>query len=204
VDRRTFIQRGLIGGALLAAGGTGVLATRPTELLPLDTARLRVLTPKTFTVLAAVAARVAPIAADDAPALALRVDDALSYAPARAARDINQVLELLEGALTGLLLRGRATVFTKLEPDEQDAALERWRDGRITLLRGAYQALRKLCLAAHYTSLTAAYEVGYPGPPFAKPDPGPIRSKERLSPPYTPRPRPGGPSDEPAQEELPG
>src|SRR4051812_26319261 len=59
VPRRGFLKKGLLGGALLALGGTGV-ALRGTRLGPKPRAPLKLLSPQEHAVFAAIAARVVP------------------------------------------------------------------------------------------------------------------------------------------------
>jgi hypothetical protein len=103
--------------------------------------------------------------------------------PLEARTDIGQVLVLLENAFTGLLLRARPTPFTRLAPEAQDRALLAWRDSPVALLTGAYHALRKLCLAAHYATPDGWVNTGYT-PMIPKPDPPPIEARKPLSPPF--------------------
>ena len=95
--------------------------------------------------------------------------------------DVDRLFGLLENALGGLLLRGSPRPFTLLDEAAQDAALTTWRDSDVGLLRGAYQALRKLCLAAHYASPDAFIEVGYAGPSLNKPEAAAITARGALA-----------------------
>ena len=123
----------------------------------------------------------------DAHDIAQRIDLALSFATKAAQKDFVMALKLLENAFTGLVFRGRTNVFTKMSPDEQDRALEKWRDSRLTVLRGAYHSIRRLCVAAYYSTIPHGKNIGYAGPPFMPPDPGPIVDTAPLSPPYIPK-----------------
>src|SRR4051812_9544831 len=58
MQRRTFLKRGLLGGAVLAVGGVGALAAYPSRVKYAPTEPLRVLNPRTFNIMASVAARV--------------------------------------------------------------------------------------------------------------------------------------------------
>lgn len=200
MDRRTFLVRGLGSSALLVAFGGGLLALRSGTYGEVDAYRLKVLDRTSFWVLAAVAARTSPVrSVAEAADLAARVDQALLRAAPGVQRDLVRVLYLLENALPGLLFRGRFSVFTKLSSEDQDAALYAWRDSSLALLRGAYQSLRRLCLSAHYSNAELAAEIGYPGPRWKKPDPGPIVDNQPLSPPFERTPvqaaPPGGESE---------
>jgi hypothetical protein len=154
----------LFGGAVLALGGAG-LALQPTRRTAEPTAPLRVLDARGFQVMAAIAARVVTVEGADPAAIAQGADDALSRAAPEAQADLRKVLVLFENALPGLLFDGRARPFTQLDAAAQDRVLEAWRESRLVIRRGAYQALRKLCLAVHYGEPRTWRDLRYPGPP---------------------------------------
>ncbi len=162
MDRRTFLKRGLAGGAVLLLGGGG-LALFPTKEQAAPAHALAVLSPRNFQVLVAVARRVSPPSADAAK-IALGVDDVLRRAPVEVQRDFNKLLGLFENALPGLLLDGRFMPFTRLSPDEQDGVLVAWRDSRLALRRTGYHALRRICLAVAYTDESLWPALGYAPP----------------------------------------
>jgi hypothetical protein len=180
MERRTFLKRGLLGGALLAVGGAGGLALWPGDRSARPLRELAVISADSFPVLVAVAARVCRGTTARPIEIAHRVDDALRFTFPEAQQDINSVFGLLENAVGGLLLRGSARPFTLLDGAGQDAALDAWRDSDLTLLRGAYHALRKLCLAAHYASPGSWAEVAYGGPLIPKAAPPPITATGSL------------------------
>lgn len=163
MDRRTFMKRGLFGGGLLLLGGTG-LALTPTRASVALPGALRVLSPRTFQIVAAIARRVVVAPDADAATIALAVDGALTRLPVEAQEDVNKLILLFENALGGLLLDGRALPFTRLSPEAQDHVLERWRDSRFVVRRTGYQALRKLCLASHYASPASWASLPFPEP----------------------------------------
>jgi hypothetical protein len=165
MDRRSFLKKGLLGGAVLVLGG-GAIALQPTRHLASPSGPLRVLDERGFQVMVAIAARVVPVEGADPAAIAQGVDLALSRAVPEAQADLRKVLGLFENALPGLLLDGRARPFTTLDPAAQDRVLEAWRDSRLVLRRGAYHAIRKLCLAAYYGEQAAWRSLRYPGPPM--------------------------------------
>ena len=169
MQRRQFIKRSVFGSALLGLGGLTGVALWPGDRSVRADRPLLCLTERTFPILVAVAARVLRTTTAQPAAVAYRVDEALRSARPEAARDINRALLLLENALTGFLLRGRARPFSELTVDEQDVALLAWRDSPLLVLNGAYHALRKLCLAAHYANEDAFSDARYPGPLIAKP-----------------------------------
>ena len=162
-SRRGLLKLGLAGGALLALGGAG-LAALPTRTIAAPTEPLVALSERQFQVLAAVAARVLDGRGADAVAVAHGVDHSLSYALPDTAKDIGDLLGLFDNALASLLFDGRATPFTALPPEAQDAALRAWRDSRVTLRRSGYQALRKLCLATYWAREDGWAKLGYAPP----------------------------------------
>lgn len=164
MNRRTFLKRGLVGGALLAAGGLG-LGLWPTRTDHRPRRALKVLDERRFAVLGAIAARTVRAPGADPVEIAHRVDDTLALGTPEAQRDLLQLLGLFENALAGLAFDGRLQPFTRLQPEAQDAVLVHWRDSRIAVRRSGYQALRKLTLAAHYAGPESWKSVGYPGPP---------------------------------------
>ena len=159
------MKRGLLGGAVLALGGAAGLALWPTRQIAAPTRPLLVVDATAFQVLVAVASRVVPMEDADPVAIAHGVDEALTRVPAEARTDMNTLLKVFENALPGLLLDGRRAPFTRLGPEAQDKVLERWRDSRLVMRRGAYHALRKLCLATYYSAPSTWKALRYPGPP---------------------------------------
>jgi len=162
VNRRTFLKRGLAGGAVLFLGG-GTLALLPTKEVVAPEADLAVLGARTFQVLAAVAKRVVPDTVD-AATVAKGVDTLLRRAAPEAQADFNKLLGLFENALPGLLFDGRALPFTQLSPESQDRVLRSWRDSRFALRRSGYHALRRICLATAYADEATWPALGYSPP----------------------------------------
>jgi hypothetical protein len=165
VNRRGFVKKGLFGGALLVLGGGSGLWLFPSRAVARPTRALAVLDEPAFQVVCAIAARVVPLDDADPAAIAHGVDEALARAPVEAQRDLKRLLGLFENALPGLLLDGRTAPFTRLGPAAQDRVLESWRDSRLVLRRGGYNALRKLCLAAYYVDPRTWKALRYIGPP---------------------------------------
>lgn len=204
MKRRGFLKVGLVGGALLAASGATV-ALLPGDRSVRPRTPLLSLTDAQFAVLVAVAARVLARTTADPMTVAHAVDTALRLAPPEVRKDLGLALGLLDNALVSLVTGGRPTPFTMLDEAGQDAALRRWGDSRIALLRSAYQGLRKLSLAAHYATPAAAGALGYT-PPIPKPeppamsargplvvDPAAVRARDEVEmPPGSPAPVDGG------------
>ncbi|MCB9681636.1 MAG: gluconate 2-dehydrogenase subunit 3 family protein [Alphaproteobacteria bacterium] len=167
LTRRGLLGVGLGGAALLAVGGIGV-ALRPTVLRE-PAMPLQALSPRAFSVLAAVADRVCP-GGDGAPTAAAvhvaeKVDALMATLPSAVAAELEQALMLLENALAGLVLDGRPRTFTASTPAQQDVILATWRDSSLQLRRQVYRAVRGLTAAAYHGSPETYASVGYPGPP---------------------------------------
>lgn len=180
MQRRSLFKVGLLGGAVLGVGGLSGLALWPGDHSARPNRVLAVVDEANFAVLVAVAGRMCQGTTARPVEIAHRVDDALRFTFPEARKDMNPVLGLLENALGGALLRGSARPFTLLDGAAQDAALYAWRDSSVGLLRGAYQALRKLCLAAHYANVGSFAELDYGGPLISKPEPPPIKDTGPL------------------------
>lgn len=163
-DRRTFLKRGLLGGAVLLLGGVG-LAAFPSGALDAPKEPLLTLTPATFGVLVAIARRVVTSEGADPVAIAHRADRALARAAPETRDDLRKLLGLFENALAGLLFDGRFLPFTRLSPKGQDAVLDAWRRSALEVRRSGYSALRKLVTAAHYVDPATWDELFYPPPP---------------------------------------
>ena len=165
MNRRTFIRRGLLGGLLLAVGGSVGLLAWPSDQRLRPRRPLKALDERQFAVLAAVAARTVGAPKADPITIAERVDAQMALAPPEARADFGKLLLLFENALAGLVFDGRARPFTRLPPEAQDQVLAHWRDSRLAVRRSGYAALRKLTQAAWYAAPEAWPDVGYPGPP---------------------------------------
>jgi Gluconate 2-dehydrogenase subunit 3 len=165
MNRRTFIRRGLFGGLLLAVGSSIGLAAWPSDQSPRARRRLQALDARQFAILAAVAARTVQAPKADGVEIAHRVDEQMARAYPEVRADFGKLLLLLENALAGLLLDGRARPFTRLSAAAQDDVLADWRDSHLAVRRSGYAILRKLTQAAHYASPEAWEDIGYPGPP---------------------------------------
>jgi len=162
-SRRSFLKKGLFGGVVLALGGTG-LAFYPSAHLASPTAPLVVLSSASFQVLVAVAGRMVVAQGADPVAIAHAVDQALTRVPLEVQAEMNKLLGLLESALPGLLLDARAQPFTRLSPEARDRVLTTWSTSRFAIRRSGYQALRKLCLASHYTEESSWAAIDYHPP----------------------------------------
>jgi hypothetical protein len=167
LSRRSLLGLGVAGAAVLALGGTG-LALQST-VMRTPAAPLRALSPRAFSILAAIVDRICvPGPGMPAPAelqVAEGIDGLLATMDPATVAELEQGLLLFENALTGLLLDGRPRTFTSLAPDEQDAVIAAWRSSRLGLRRKVYKALRGIIAAAYHGNPATYAAVGYPGPP---------------------------------------
>ncbi|MDB4969376.1 MAG: putative oxidoreductase [Myxococcales bacterium] len=165
--RRRFLRAGIIGGILL--GGAAVVG-RSVSGYHVDAAiarRLRVLSPKEYLIMQAVARRV--MAPDDGGAptadqveVALAVDAYLTKVPPAVVRDVRALLQLVEHGSS--LFRFGGTRFSHLAADEQDATLHDWARSSLTVRRRGFQALRTLSFLGYYRDDRTWSLLGYSGP----------------------------------------
>jgi hypothetical protein len=168
-SRRSFLQRGLVGAALLALGGGTWLATRKTRLPPDVGGPFQHLAPEEAAVLLAVADRLVP----ERPGfprprelgLAAKMDAVVGMAHPSAREELRRLVRLFESAAVGLALDGQPRLFTGSSPAQQDRRLAAWARSRVALRRTGYRALKRLVYASYYASPGTWAAVGYPGPP---------------------------------------
>ncbi|MEL6347893.1 MAG: gluconate 2-dehydrogenase subunit 3 family protein [Myxococcota bacterium] len=165
--RRRLLQLGLLGGGLLAIGGVGI-GLRPGADGPVPS-DLQTLNAARFCTLRAFAQRINPgenagFPSADEIGVAQKVDAHLATMHPADVEELRQALTLLENGLTGLLMIGSATPFSRATPSQQDALIERWRASRVVLLQSAYKALRSLCATTYFSDPRTFAAVGYPGP----------------------------------------
>lgn len=167
-SRRSFLKKGLFGGALLALGGGAFLLTRHGASVPMPSGGLKVLNAAEYAVMWAIVQRFVParegFPTPDSLNTAVAADGVIAQLEPVTQDELKQLLMLFENALPNFLFGGRTTPFTQLDPKEQDKVLEEWRDSRLTLRRTGYKALRGLALAAYYGNPATWSAVGYPGP----------------------------------------
>ncbi len=178
---------------LLAAAGAVPLALRKTRLrAPPKGRELMFFTPAEYSVWAAVADRILareatrstqdPLTAQRAEAVeraekrpppptptqldvAGKADAFLAPLPKNDAKELKQLLALFDNALFSFLMGGPPHPFTQMDPAEQDAQLDAWRNSRLAVRRTGFQAMKRLCSAIYFGSPETYASVGYPGPP---------------------------------------
>lgn len=174
--RRRLIQVGVIGAVALAIGGVGV-ALQGTDIR--QPARpLLALSPRSFSILAAVADRLVVVPGGPSARqaqVAEGVDALLATLHPDTTVEFEQALTLLENAAAGLLIDQRWTTFTGSPPDVQDRVLKGWSESRFSLLRKVFRAVHGLCMGVYWTQDELHGLIGYPGPPdlsaLAPPEP---------------------------------
>ncbi len=192
--RRGFLRKGLVGAALLAAGGGAAwLATRRTRPSP-QPGPLAVFDAVQAAVILAVAERlIPPYSGFPRPAeigIAARVDAIAAMAHPATQKELRQLVSLFESALGGLL-DGSPRLFTECDAARQDRRLRAWMTSRIALRRTGFYALRRLVTSAYYSSPATWGAVGYPGPPvgFEARRAGPPSAPGEAAPSPPPPPR---------------
>ncbi|MSP63723.1 MAG: hypothetical protein EXR72_25935 [Myxococcales bacterium] len=167
IDRRRFLRRTLLGGALLTLGGTIARHATGYTLDPAIAARLRVLSHKEYLILAAICRRM--LAPDEGGAVspdeieaALVIDGYLAGLPDAISSDVRALLHLVEH--TPLLFDLRFSRFTHLDGAAQDAVLDGWATSRIDLRRRGFQALKALAMLGYYDDPRTFAILDYTGP----------------------------------------
>ena len=94
-----------------------------------------------------------------------KLDAFLAPLPAAQAKELKQLLALLDNGLFSLLGGGPPLNFTRMTPAQQDAHLARWAFSRLAVQRTGFQALKRLSAAVYFGSPETFASVGYPGPP---------------------------------------
>ena len=99
--------------------------------------------------------------ADGAARQCAFIDGYLSQLEEGLRSDVKALLSLLE---LYPLVTGSFTRFSRLAPAAQDAVLASWERSRTALLRQGLQALKAMCLLAHYQDERSFASIGYSGP----------------------------------------
>jgi hypothetical protein len=168
LDRRAFLR---LAGAAAMAGLLPTGCGPPPALAPPAGRSLFHLTPRTYAVFTAAAARiVGPAGAERIAARRLEpaatADAFLASAPTLAG-PLRQALLVLEFGVPPLLAKLRP--FTALAPDAQDAILHELMTSRLETKRLLFSGVRSLALLACYAEPVSREWMDYP---FASPRPG--------------------------------
>jgi hypothetical protein len=165
--RRLVLTSGVL---LLATVATGAVFGLRAPFGPPPRTALRVLSSRSFRVLAAVAARVCPGGPGLPTAWEIGVPEKVDAVLARLhpahGTDVHRALLLLDNAVAGFLLDGRPAWFTRADGDAQDRILESWHTSGIGVRRSAYRAIAGLVSAAYWSDPRTFAHSGYrPVPP---------------------------------------
>lgn len=166
ISRRSFIQTGLIGAAVLALAGGLYRRTQgaPTARFRLDQATTAALAAIVPAILRE-ALPTSPATASGATAAAIaRVQIAIDRLPLRTQKEIADLFGLLTLAPARRWLVGIPEDWPKADPRDVAIFLQNWRMHRLRLLQSAYQALHDLILGAWYGDAATWPAIGYPGP----------------------------------------
>lgn len=164
LTRRGFLARSAGLGAALALGGVvgGSGCSGYEDRLGGETPR--VLAPREYAVLRAVAARLVPGGAGHPGAtelgVAARVDRELSFHGPALGADLRDALRLIEW----WPLPTRFARFTRLPESLQDAELAGHASSHAAFRRSAFSGLKFLVMFFHYTQDAAWVGTGYDGP----------------------------------------
>lgn len=175
LTRRRFVRLGVGGAAVLAAGGLFAYQTSGYEVPAATAARLYALSPKEFLIVSALAARVLRRDADDLPLpeeidAAFSIDLLVARLDRDDRRDLLRLLHALEHVLP--LSAGVPSRFTRASGEDQDAVLRSMSTGSVELLRGAFDALKSLCVMAYFSHPATWGAIGYDGPLVNRPAEG--------------------------------
>ena len=167
--RRSLIQRGLIGGALLFVSGGAFWFRR--SLVESGQPDLSGLKAGQRDVLRAMARRILVVAAGapsvDEVDVVGRCEAELKLLDSQSQKELLQVVGLFESAWVNFVLGGRFQSFAAMSDLQQDQVLNEWSTSRIKLRRSGFQALRSLIASAYYGDERTWASVGYAGPPVA-------------------------------------
>jgi hypothetical protein len=165
MQRRTLLQLGIGGAAVLALAGGGLALLQPGV-------RDGHLTPAARSLFAAVARGVLDgalptdaKARDAAIAAHLdRLDATVAGFPSAVRGELSDLVALLSAAPGRLAVAGLGSAWPKASVIELQAALQQMRNSSIALRQQAYHALRDLTYAAYYADSATWSQLGYPGP----------------------------------------
>lgn len=183
VSRRRFVRLGVGGAVLLGVGGTFAYQTSGYTVPDLVRSRLYALSPKEFLIVSALAGRILRRDADDLP-LPEEIDAAFSIDllvarldPANR-RDLLRLLHALEHVLP--LSAGVFSRFSRASGEDQDLVLLSMQESSQAMLRGAFGALKSICVMAYFSHPLTWGAIGYDGPLVGRPATGWVEEARLL------------------------
>lgn len=168
MNRRQFLKAGLIGGAVLAAGGAWVVWRdgRDADAVSPPHDRIAEILGAIAPVLLAGAWPADPAQRSTALAdVTVGVKEVIAAFPPAVRSEVNDLFRLLDIRIVRRLLTGVSTSWRDADPADVKAFVERWRWSRIALLQTGYFTLHDLVSGAWYANESAWPLLGYPGPP---------------------------------------
>jgi hypothetical protein len=167
-SRRTVLQTGLLGGALLWLVSAAAPARAQAPAGPRGEA-FEFLTADDQAIVTAIApVLLAGALPEDEAAVAevvRGVDIAISGLPPATRAELRELFDLLGLAPTRALLAGLWSPWGEASPEDIADFLEGWRTSWFALLRSGYVGLHELIVAAWYGNPKSWPHMGYPGPP---------------------------------------
>jgi hypothetical protein len=189
ISRRSALQAGLAGLAVFGVGAGGLAVWPTTEAdAPAD---LLVLSPRTWSVLSALAEAVCPSGGGWPTAAAIgvasKIDKLMAGMDKDDADQLVLALLLIDNALAGLALDRRIGTFSGADLADRRRALQAWRESALPVRRTAFKALRGLCASAYFADPRTEAMVGYPGAPnFGQADAPAIQAPQSAEAPQSP------------------
>jgi hypothetical protein len=163
MKRRSLLQLGIVGGALVSLAGAGLGVTRP----GLQDGRLTAAGREVF---AAVARGVLdgvlprPWPADALQGQLQRVDAAIAAFPPAMQNELGQLVTLLASPPGRLMLAGLQPDWPSASTAEIQTMLQRLRVSALPLRQQTFHALRDITNAAYFADAHTWSVIGYPGP----------------------------------------
>ena len=169
MKRRQFLKAGLLGGALLAAGGAWVVwrdvRDSDADSPPRDRVAETLVAVAPVLLAGALPADPAARAAAIAGVIA-GVKDVIAVFPPAVRAELEELFRLLDIRIARRLLTGVPAAWRDADPADINRFLERWRRSPIALLQSGYFALHDLVLGAWYANEGSWAALQYPGPPL--------------------------------------
>jgi hypothetical protein len=163
--RRTLLQVGAAGTALLAVAGIG-LALRTAVWQPprLSAQGRHIFHAVARTVLAGVLPEAADARESALQAHVLRVEETVAGFPKAVQDELGLLLNLLASTPGRLALAGLSTDWQHADAEELQAMLQRLRTSSLDLRQQTYLALRDITYAAYFSNAPTWSVLGYAGP----------------------------------------
>ena len=171
MNRRQFVKAGVVGGAVLAAGGAWMVYRdrNPADRDALAIERQRRIDRIVTALAPAILGVSLPVAVDPRGVAIKRVAADVGHVIANftppVQKEVHDLFALLDIGIARRLLTGVTRDWPDADAGEVAAFLERWRGSSLETLQSGYHALHDLVLGAWYASPTTWAGIGYPGPP---------------------------------------